>query len=174
MIINILDLKNKNSFVMEDKISFKESEIKVLDLIKNINDCYGKAEIKVVYPYIMVKLNLKANLILYSSRTLKEVPYKIDESDDFTFLLEKNDDIEVDDSIEIVTGNQIDLDPYFYLLFASAIPMKVISEDDKDSYQGENWEVISEDEYYSRKSNKESPFSVLEGYFDDDKDSKKD
>ena len=38
----------------------------------------------------------------------------------------------------------------------------VIASDDKESYSGENWEVITEDEYNKRKNSEEnSPFASL-------------
>ena len=47
-------------------------------------------------------------------------------------------------------------------MIISSIPLKIIAKDDKESISGDNWEVITEDEYLQRKKSEDnSPFALL-------------
>ena len=54
----------------------------------------------------------------------------------------------------------------------TSIPLKIIGKDDPESLKGDNWEVISEDEYYKKKKEEVDPrfAKLLEMDFDDEEE----
>lgn len=170
MIIDLISLKSSSNLIFEEDVVFEEADLKKIDLLKEIKSLKANVKVELVHPYIIVKIALKGDLILYSSRSLKDVDYKVDDVDEITFLLEKIEDVEDEEDIEIIKGNSLDLYPYIYMLFSSSIPMKIVLDDDKENIKGDSWELISEEEYYKRKSAPNSAFASLENFFDDEEE----
>ena len=168
MIIDLKSLKNNSSDVYESEITFDESLLKSIDLLKEIKSLSAKCTVNAIHPYLIVKIALKGELVLYSSRSLKDVPFSIDEEEDFTFLLEDIDEELKDDDLEVLNGNELDLTPYLFMLFDSSIPFKIVLDDEEESLSGDSWELISEDEYNKRKESSNNAFKDLEGFFDDE------
>lgn len=168
MIIDLKSLKNNSSDVYESDITFDESLLKSIDLLKEIKSLSAKCTVNAIHPYLIVKIALKGELVLYSSRSLKDVPFSIDEEEDFTFLLEDIDEELKDDDLEVLNGNELDLTPYLFMLFDSSIPFKIVLDDEEESLSGDSWELISEDEYNKRKESSNNAFKDLEGFFDDE------
>ena len=168
MIIDLKSLKNNSSDVYESEITFDESLLKSIDLLKEIMSLNAKCTVNAIHPYLIVKIALKGELVLYSSRSLKDVPFSIDEEEDFTFLLEDIDEELKDDDLEVLNGNELDLTPYLFMLFDSSIPFKIVLDDEEESLSGDSWELISEDEYNKRKESSNNAFKDLEGFFDEE------
>ena len=168
MIIDLKSLKNNSSDVYESDITFDECLLKSIDLLKEIKSLSAKVTVNAIHPYLIVKIALKGELVLYSSRSLKDVPFSIDEEEDFTFLLEDIDEELKDDDLEVLNGNELDLTPYLFMLFDSSIPFKIVLDDEEESLSGDSWELISEDEYNKRKESSNNAFKDLEGFFDDE------
>ena len=168
MIIDLKSLKNNSSDVYESEITFDESLLKSIDLLKEIKSLSAKCTVNAIHPYLIVKIALKGELVLYSSRSLKDVPFSIDEEEDFTFLLEDIDEELKDDDLEVLNGNELDLTPYLFMLFDSSIPFKIVLDDEEESLSGDSWELISEDEYNKRKKSSNNAFKDLEGFFDEE------
>ncbi len=165
MIIDLINLKSSKNITLEEDVTLNEDDKKKIDILKDIIDLKAIVKVELIHPYLMIKLNIKGKLVLYSTRSLKEVPYDLDESEEFTFLLEdiKNND----DDIEIIKGNTLDLYPYIYMLLVSSIPMKIVLDDDKEYLSGDSWELITEDEYNKRKKEPNSEFEKLKDFFDE-------
>lgn len=168
MIIDLKSLKNNSSDVYESEIIFDDSLLKSIDLLKEIKSLSAKCTVNAIHPYLIVKIALKGELVLYSSRSLKDVPFSIDEEEDFTFLLEDIDEELKGDDLEVLNGNELDLTPYLFMLFDSSIPFKIVLEDEEESLSGDSWELISEDEYNKRKESSNNAFKDLEGFFDEE------
>ena len=168
MIIDLKSLKNNSSDVYESEITFDENLLKSIDLLKEIKSLSAKCTVNAIHPYLIVKIALKGELVLYSSRSLKDVPFSIDEEEDFTFLLEDIDEELKGDDLEVLNGNELDLTPYLFMLFDSSIPFKIVSDDEEESLSGDSWELISEDEYNKRKESSNNAFKDLEGFFDEE------
>ncbi len=168
MIIDLKSLKNNSSDVYESEITFDESLLKSIDLLKEIKSLSARCTVNAIHPYLIVKIALKGELVLYSSRSLKDVPFSIDEEEDFTFLLEDIDEELKDDDLEVLNGNELDLTPYLFMLFDSSIPFKIVLDDEEESLSGDSWELISEDEYNKRKESSNNAFKDLEGFFDEE------
>ena len=108
----------------------------------------------------MVSIALKGEMVLRSTRSLKPVNHEIDLEDEIVYTYNK--DLVDNEQVFLLEDDELDLDKTIYSLIISSIPLKVIASDDKESYSGENWEVITEDEYNKRKNSEEnSPFASL-------------
>lgn len=168
MIIDLLSLKTNSKDVYESEITFDESLLSKIDLLKEIKSLKAKVLVEVIHPYLIVKINLEGDLVLYSSRSLKDVDFKIEDSEEITFLLEKLDDGLDEEDLEVISGNELDLTPYLYMLFTSCIPFKVVLDDEEESISGDSWELISEEEYNQRKKSNNNAFKELENFFDEE------
>ena len=89
MIIDLKSLKNNSSDVYESDITFDESLLKSIDLLKEIKSLSAKCTINAIHPYLIVKIALKGELVLYSSRSLKDVPFSIDE-EELVFIMDSS------------------------------------------------------------------------------------
>ena len=70
-----------------------------------------------------------------------------------------------DDTILAVNGDSIDLHDPLVSLVVSSLPIKIVGEDEPENFSGDQWEVISEDEYRKRsRENEESPFRILSDF----------
>ena len=139
MRISKQELLAKGQHLFEENINYDKSLYENNPLIDNIGEINAEVSTNLVSDLIMVSIALKGEMILRSTRSLKPVNHEIDLEDD-----------------------ELDLDKTIYSLIISSIPLKVIASDDKESYSGENWEVITEDEYNKRKNSEEnSPFASL-------------
>lgn len=168
MIIDLKSLKNNQSDIYENEINFDESLLKNITLLKEIKSLKAIVKVNVIHPYLIVNIKLSGDVILYSSRSLKDVPFVIDEEEDFTFLLEEVDKELNEEDLEVISGNEFDLTPYLFMLFDSSIPLKIVLDDESESLSGDSWELISEEEYYKRKESSNNAFKELEGFFDDE------
>lgn len=168
MIIDLKSLKNNQSDIYENEINFDESLLKKITLLKEIKSLKAIVKVNVIHPYLIVNIKLSGDVILYSSRSLKDVPFVIDEEEDFTFLLEEVDKELNEEDLEVISGNEFDLTPYLFMLFDSSIPLKIVLDDESESLSGDSWELISEEEYYKRKESSNNAFKELEGFFDEE------
>lgn len=157
MLININELKSKTHHEFDEDLHFSEEQISKIDLLKKIKSLKGHTVIELCKPYIIITLNIDGDLVLLSSRSLKDVDYHIKDSYQLTFNIDEDSNDDVDDNVIFVKGNEIDLDAYYYDLLLSNIPLKIIKEGEKENISGDSWELISEDEYYKRKKDEENP-----------------
>lgn len=158
MIIKINELKKGKYLYQEDYIP-EERIRKCIDILKSIKYLKAKIELEIIKPIIIARIYLNGEVILASTRSLKEVPYTINEVQDLTFTLEKINEA-VEEELIFIKGNEIDFNDYFADLFISSIPYQVFAQND-EYINGDSWEVISEDEYYSRKKKQNNPFNSL-------------
>lgn len=164
MLVRFADLKNKTHHLFEEEIKFEKEILNKIDLLKEVKELHGKASFEVCSPFIIVKLKLQGELVLVSSRSLKDVPYNIDDEETLTFTLDKENE---NDDVIYIEENYLDLNPYFLALLNANIPFKVLAKDEEESINGDSWELISEDEYYARKEqeDKENPlFDALKDF----------
>lgn len=156
MIISLPTLESKTYHHFSEDISFNVEDLKNIPLFSSLNYAKSEVDVKYLEKIIEVKIHLKAELIMLSTRTLEKVNVPIEVEDTYLFSLVHDEDNEDIISIE---GNEIDLYPYYLELLISSIPLKFVK--DEDYYpSGDNWEVISEDEYNKRKV-EDNPFSEL-------------
>ena len=157
MIILLHELAKKTYHQFKEDILFKEEDLKKIPLFSSLKWASSVVDIKYLEKIIEVKIHLDAELIMLSTRTLEEVNLLVHNEDTYLFSESRDDDNE---DIINIEGNEIDLYPYYLELLISSIPSKFVK--DEDYYpHGENWEVISEEEYNKRKENN-NPFSELD------------
>lgn len=152
MQISIDELKNKTHHSFVEEISFDEESLKKIDLLKQIKKLIARVDLEICNPFIIAKIKLQGDLILLSSRSLKELPYSFEDEISLTFALYKMED--EDDDVIYVENRIIDFTPYLYSLLNANIPFKVLADEDKETIVDDSWELISEDEYYERKKDK--------------------
>lgn len=113
-------------------------------------------------------IKVKGKMILESSRTLKPLDFSFNEKEDFTFTFEEHEE---DMDLIYLSNDQIDLDTYVSFLLEVAVPYKIVGKDEAEHIEGENWELISEDEYLRRKSESSDDdprFDKLKNLFDEE------
>lgn len=121
-------------------------------------------------------LRLLGTLILPCSRTLQDVHYDIDTTSIETFLLEpwkyeNEDDVDLNEP----QAGVVDLTPIIIELLLLEVPIQVFCDDDPDDgllQSGNDWLVMTEDEFLKRKQNEKKIDPRLAGLADFFKDEK--
>ena len=155
MIIYRNDVKAKKAIRYDEDVEINIKDIENHPDIIKVNKVHVNLEAKEVVDLVLIEYKIKADLILRSTRTLKPVPYKINEQVSLTLSFEEND-YEDEDIIQ-VDEDHYDMYPEILSTLITSIPLKIIGKDDPESLKGENWEVISEDEYYKKKKEEVDP-----------------
>lgn len=155
MIIYRNDVKAKKAIRFDQDIEINIKDIESYPDIIKVNKVHVILEAKEVVDLVVVEYKIDADLILRSTRTLKPVPYTIQEEVALTLSFEEND-YEDEDIIQ-VDDDQFDMYPEILSTLITSIPLKIIGKDDPESLKGDNWEVISEDEYYKKKKEEVDP-----------------
>ncbi len=159
MRISKQELLAKGQHLFEENINYDKSLYENNPLIDKIGEINAEVSTNLVSDLIMVSIVLKGEMVLRSTRSLKPVNYEIDLDDEIVYTYNKD---LVDNEQVFLLDDELDLDKTIYSMIISSIPLKVIANDDKESYSGDNWEVITEDEYNKRKNSEEnSPFASL-------------
>ena len=156
MRISKQELLAKGQHLFEENINYDKSLYENNPLIDNIGEINAEVSTNLVSDLIMVSIALKGEMILRSTRSLKPVNHEIDLEDEIVYTYNK--DLVDNEQVFLLEDDELDLDKTIYSLIISSIPLKVIARDDKESYSGENWEVITN----KRKNSEEnSPFASL-------------
>lgn len=166
MIIYRREIQAKKAIQYNEDIQINIEDIKSNPDIIEVKKLHIDLIAKEVVDLVLVEYRLKGNLILRSSRTLKPVPYKLDEKVTITLCFEEND--YQDEDIIQVKEDEYDLYDEILSTLITAIPLKIIGKDDPEYIKGDSWEVISEDEYYKKKNQTVDP--RLEKFLDIDLD----
>lgn len=148
-------VERKELEIVEDFNINKEDIEKCSDII-SIKEVSSRLHAEYISGLVVCKLGVHAKLVLKSTRTLKPVEYEINDESEMSLTFEKLDyDTNSEDIIK-VEGNSYDFYNDIISMIITNIPMKIIGKDDPEHMEGNNWEVISEDEYNRRKKeNKE-------------------
>lgn len=154
MIIYSNDVKAKKAIRFDQDIEINIKDIESYPDIIKVNKVHVILEAKEVVDLVVVEYKIDADLILRSTRTLKPVPYTIQEEVALTLSFEEND-YEDEDIIQV--DDQFDMYPEILSTLITSIPLKIIGKDDPETLKGDNWEVISEDEYYKKKKEEVDP-----------------
>ena len=166
MIIYRREIQAKKAIQYNEDIQINIEDIKSNPDIIEVKKLHIDLIAKEVVDLVLVEYRLKGNLILRSSRTLKPVPYKLDEKVTITLCFEEND--YQDEDIIQVKEDEYDLYDEILSTLITAIPLKIIGKDDPEYIKGDSWEVISEDEYYKKKN--QTVDTRLEKFLDIDLD----
>ncbi len=158
MILNVRDLINDKEITLQEDLIFNDSDLSKINLLKKVNKLNALVKVKFVNPFIIANLKLKGDLILLSSRSLKEVPFSFEDEIDLTFSLNEED---LGEDIIYVDNKEIDFNPYLFDLLEENIPLQIIADNEAETLHGDSWEVIQEEEYNNRKKDVDNPFASL-------------
>lgn len=168
MIIYRNDIKAKKAIRYDTDFEINVKDIELNPDIIEVKKIHIVLEAKEVVDLVVVEYNLKADLILRSTRTLKPVPYQINENVSLTLSFEEND--YGDEDIIQVNDDEYDMYDEILSTLITSIPLKIIGKDEPETFKGDGWEVISEDEYYKKKKETVDPRfeKLLDFEFDDE------
>lgn len=168
MIISRQELTSKGRKEYDEDIVFPPEEVSDNPLILSAEALHAHVETEYVAHLTIVKIVLSGQLTLRSTRTLRPVPYALEAEDELVLCYSR--DALDPDSMILFTEEELDLRPYFYSLLITSLPLQVISPEDESEIRGENWEVLTEDEYYRKKRDAEedSPFAELKNWDTDE------
>lgn len=98
--------------------------------------------------HLLVSVELRGEMILPCSVTFVDVPLSFKTKGDLVFGFNPE---EANDVAQII-GEELDLDSEFLGLIWLEVPALVISPNVKELPHGNNWEVLTEEDYRKRKS----------------------
>ena len=101
--------------------------------------------------FVTINLNIKADVVLICSYTLKPFQTALKNSENYTFTFYEEDQ---DEDMILIKGNIIDLTQYIYDLVVSSIPMKPVAPNAKLPKEGNGYRVISSDDFEKEKETK--------------------
>lgn len=152
MILSKNEILERKELEIVEEPSINKEDIEACKDIISLNDISCKLHAQYISGLVVCRLSVNANLTLKSTRTLKPVEYSVSDENEYTLTFEKLDyDLEDEDIIE-VEGNEYDFYQDIVSMVITNIPLKIIGKDDPEHLEGNNWEVISEDEYNKRKT----------------------
>ena len=162
MIITKRELLANKSIKLSSKTQVKDEDLNQVEGFIKLNRCLVDLDASYIegMDLAICKIKVKGEMEIRSTRSLIPVTLKFCEEDTITYTFTQNDELE-DDSIIVVDNNEIDLHKEIVSLVITSIPIKIIGENEPESFEGDSWEVISEDEYEKRKKKVPSPFDVL-------------
>ena len=153
MKIDVGKLVSTKENVFEEDVVLNEEKFRLLPPLLSVNKLHARAKVHRYQDFIDVNLEIKADVVLQCSYTLKPFEYKLHDEDEIHFA--SYDD--GGDDIQIYKGNLIDLDPYIYNLLSAAVPTSPKAPGAKLPSSGKNFRVITEDEYLEEKEEGTDP-----------------
>lgn len=169
MIIEKSELINYKHIEKSYDFSLSDEEVKNIDDIISFEYSKVKVEADYISSLALVKIHVKGKMILRSTRTLKPVEYYFTEREELTYSFYKDDDLN-DENIIFIEDDKIDIDEEVISLIITSIPLKIIGKDEPEHFDGEGYEVMSEDEYLlqNKKENIDPRFASLSSLFDEE------
>ena len=157
MKINRALLTNGIAKTFEEAIDFSSCEFDQ-NHIKSIPSCVVKATATDYESILRIVVEINALVIGVCSYSLEDVELKLKINDELNFT-----DDEEDEDNYYEKDNIIDLDQYILGILLANIPMKIVKKGAKLPEDGNNYRVISEDEYNKEKANShDSRWDVLD------------
>jgi uncharacterized protein len=141
-----------------ETLDIKSDLMKRDNLIVDVAPVQVEGIITVTKKDYLVHYNIQTTLTVPSTRSLEPVALPMNFSVDEVFMTEEQyqsrDELIPEEEILLLETTQLDLKQSIEDNLLLAIPMRVLTEEEKISDElpkGESWEVISEDEYAQRK-----------------------
>ena len=145
MNIDLTKLFNRelDEIIIDESIKIPEDYYKDNDDIKDVSLVKVFGDITDNQEYFSVNLNIKCELILVCSVSLKDVKYNIDINIE-EIIGENDNNLEEFDKI---INNSIDLLPIIWQNILVEVPMRVVSEDvQEENIYGNGWKFITKEE----------------------------
>lgn len=151
--------------LIEGKIYYLEEDIIIDNIVdssyglKRLENIHVNAEVTLFEELLSVGLKISGNAVMICSYSLEEGDYKIKLKENLTFTLdeEKEDDEMIYDGRSV-----INLDEYVRSIILASLPIKYVKKGKKLPSSGENYRVLTEEEFLlERSENKNSAFDQL-------------
>ena len=142
MIININDLKVKNTEFVEDLV-FNPETYKCTYPLNEIKSCHVKVVASKYDDFVEVNVYVDALVNLVSSYSLKNFDYKLHTSEEYHFGDLKDD---LDSDMTPLNGIHIELDKYIFMLIAASIPMSPKAPGETLPKGGDGLRILTEEE----------------------------
>ena len=157
MKINRALLTNGVAKSFEEAIDFSHIEFDK-NHIRSIQDCNVKAVATDYEPILCIDVEISALVIGVCSYSLEDVEIPLKIKDQLVFT-----DDESDEDNYYVKDNIVDLDEYILGILLANVPVKIVKKGAKLPSDGNNYRVISEDQYQKEKENShDSRWDVLD------------
>lgn len=147
MIINRALLTNGVKKSFEEAIDFSSIQFDQTH-IKSIPHCEVIADATDYGTILCIAVKIKATVIGVCSYSLEDVELKLNIDDELDFT-----DNPEEEDLYYEKGNLIDLDEYILGIILANVPVRIIKKGAKRPNGGNDFRVISEDEYFKEKEN---------------------
>ncbi len=148
------ELTNLIDIDFEEEISFDTLAFKKLDRLNDLRNVTvkGNGHYDCSLQRFEVDLDLAGEMIVPCALTLEDVvvPFDFSSTEVFSFLNTEDEDVHE------CKKEFVELYPIVFHLICREVPLKVVK-DDAQYLKGEGWEVMSEQEYRSRKEKEVDP-----------------
>lgn len=176
MRLSLFNINKKESFSYKG-YSKIYNDMNKSTVIKNFNSINGKIYVDRVEELCIVRFKITANLLVLSSLTNEPFNYKL-KLDDTLCFTNRESYAALKEDIILNKENYIDLEDTIYSLIITNLPIRLVKK--SETYpEGENYKVMTEEEYLANKETEESPnaFDTLKDidlskYQDDSEDKK--
>ena len=118
MKIDVSKLVPTKENLFQEDVVLNEEKFRLLPPLLSVKTIHAIAKVHRYQEFIDVDLEIKCDVVLQCSYTLKPFDFKLRDHDEIHFS--SYDD--GGDDIQIFKGNLIDLDPYIYNLLSASVP----------------------------------------------------
>lgn len=176
---NQLASKNEQITPIDEDVTFaNDFFVRAKDLLITVNSAHVAGNLVYDKPFVFAQLEVKAEVVAPSSRSLKEVklPLNFKFMESYTKETPTEEDFETLGTIMELTEDEIDLQTAVEDNILLNLPIQILTEEEAQNDEmpsGQDWQVISETAYQEMQKDKKkdtanSPFAKLEGLFDED------
>lgn len=155
---------------VELRPEFFERSKELLNAAKNV---HVSGDLFYQEPFVTGNFTVEADVEAPSTRSLKPVKLhqKFNFTENYSDVKPTQEQLEEEDTIIKIEKDMIDLQTAVEDNLLLSLPSVILTDDEKengDFPEGQNWKVISEEEYQEDQSNKENPaFAKLKDLFKD-------
>lgn len=143
------------------------------ELLNDAKNVHVSGDLFYQEPFVTGNFTVEADVEAPSTRSLKPVKLhqKFNFTENYSDVKPTQEQLEEEDTIIKVEKDMIDLQTAVEDNLLLSLPSVILTDDEKengDFPEGQNWKVISEQEYQENQSNKENPaFAKLKDLFKD-------
>jgi len=166
MNVSKAEIRFRKSLEIHSDDALNDRDLSQIDGFLHLIACQVQVRLKYIenMDAALCELAVRGKMKIRSTRTRKPLEIDFANQDALTYAFSETPDPN-DDTILAVNGDTIDLHDPLVSLVVSSLPIKIVGEDEPENFSGDQWEVISEDEYRKRsRENEESPFCILSDF----------
>ncbi len=156
MRLQIFNVKDERVFDYNEDVKVF-NDLNKSKVIKEFKKVHGKIIVKKVDKIFFVTFDIKSKLEVFSSLTYEPFAYNHNFKEELQFA---NDEKYCDDETIFVDDDALNLEELIYSLIITTLPIKLVKKGEH-APKGENFRVLSEDEYYEEESSQGNAFDKL-------------